>query len=172
MTIMSLAKNEYDSYYGRYLSKLPKDIHLIQGFESGRQRVSEFFSQIPPQKHLFSYEAGKWTIKEVLQHLIDSERIFIYRCFRIARRDTQPLANFNQELYVTPSGAKQKSMKALIVEFELERAHSIALLKSLSTEDLAFIGKVNHSAMSARAAAFIIIGHEIWHLDLIKERYL
>lgn len=172
MTTKDLSEQEYDPYYGRYIFKLDNDVDLIDGFESGLGRVSRFFSNIAPEKHLWQYAPGKWTIKEVLQHLIDTERIFFYRCFRIARRDLKSLADFNQEIYAAPSGANEKTMENLIEEFRIGRLQFISFLNSLSHDDLSFIGRVNGNPMSARAAAFTIIGHDLWHINIIKEKYL
>ncbi len=173
MTILSeLSESEYDPYYGRYIGKLPATTELIDHFNAGRDHVVEFFRKIPENKHLFRYQEGKWTIKEILQHLIDTERVFIYRCFRIARRDTTLLAGFNQEIYIPTSGANDKEFNSLMDEFMYTRAQSISILESLSGEDLKFLGNANQGKMSARAAAFVIIGHEIWHMEIIREKYL
>ncbi len=96
----------------------------------------------------------------------------MYRCFRIARNDKTSLAGFDQNIYIEPSNAKNKSIQSLIDEFTSVRQSSIYLLNSLNDEDLNYIGFSNDAAMSARAAAFTIIGHDIWHMDVIKEKYL
>lgn len=172
MTRLDLTEEEFDPYYERYLSKLPENTSLYEGFESGKSNVLDFFENLPIEKLDYRYAPGKWSIKEILQHLVDTERIFMYRCFRIARRDTTSLAGFDQNVYVQPSRAATKSFESLLNEFKSVRDNSISLLTSLTEEDLRFIGVANEGAMSARAAAFSIIGHEIWHMDLIKERYL
>lgn len=172
MKISDLKKTEFDSYYGRYIDKLSKKDELVSKFKSGYIDVIDFFSSISEERLLHRYEVDKWTIKEVLQHLIDTERIFMYRCFRIARRDTTSLAGFDQEIYMEPSGANQKTISQLLDEFEKGRQDSISLLESFTNSDLAFIGDANGGSMSARAAAFTIIGHDIWHMEIIKERYL
>jgi len=172
MTITDISKSEHDLYYGRYIQKLSPALQLREGFDTGLESTIKFFSAIPSEKLEYRYEEGKWTIKEVLQHLIDTERIFMYRCFRIARRDTTSLAGFNQEIYIEPSGANNKSREQLLNEYLTGREQSMVILNSLSDEDLAFIGDANQGAMSARAAAFTIIGHDIWHMDIINERYL
>ncbi|NAS30723.1 DinB family protein [Flavobacteriaceae bacterium R38] len=172
MTRLELSTSEFDSYYGRYINKLSEKNHLRTGFKTGKENVIAFFTSIPEDKLEYRYESEKWTIKEILQHLIDSERIFIYRCFRIARRDMTSLTDFNQNIYVNPSKANFKTIKELLSEFEINRDNSICLLNSLSDEDLSFTGISDGKAMSARAAAFSIIGHEIWHMDIIKEHYL
>ncbi len=172
MTKNDLVETEFDPYYWRYIDKLDDEQSLVKGFEIGLEKTIHFFHTIPEEKLQYKYEPKKWTIKEVLQHLIDTERIFMYRCFRIARRDVTSLAGYNQEIYMSPSRANRKHIDQLIFEYQSCRHNSITLLDSLSDEDLKFVGDANSGSMSARAAAFTIIGHDIWHIDIIKERYL
>ena len=172
MIIQEIQSNEYDHYYGRYIKMLSQNLGLIEGFESGASTLLHFIHHLPSEKLNFRYAKGKWSIKEVLQHLIDTERIFIYRCFRIARHDQTSLAGFDQNIYIDPAKASQKSLKVLSKEYECVRAASISLLGSLSDDDLKCIGHANQTPMSARAAAAVIIGHEIWHMEIIKKRYL
>ena len=164
--------NEFEEYYKRYIDKLSNNTELIKGFIDGKINIVSFFKSIPEGKLEHKYQLEKWTIKEVLQHLIDTERIFIYRCFRIARRDITSLAGYDQEIYANPSNANNKSLDNLLNEFIINRNNSIALLQSLTKDDLSFIGNSNGKKLSARAAAFIIIGHDIWHTEIIKNKYL
>jgi len=163
---------EFDVYYKRYIDKLSEETHLLKGFEIGQQNVINFFKAIPTEKLDYKYQPEKSSVKEILQHQIDTERIFIYRCFRIARRDETPLTGFDQNIYIEPSNADNKAIDQLLDEFKAMRGHSISLLNSLSENDLCYIGNSNGAAMSARAAAFTIIGHDIWHMEVIKEKYL
>ncbi|MEM9847368.1 MAG: DinB family protein [Bacteroidota bacterium] len=172
MQVQAISSEECQSYYKRYLDKLSPDTTLIGGFESGKAKVIQFFEAIPDEKLHYRYADGKWSIKEVLQHLIDTERVFSYRAFRIGRRDTTALVSFDHNAYVPLSGADEKSRAALLNEFEATRNASIALLKSLSAEDLMSIGTTSGYSVSARAVAFMIIGHDIWHMNIIEERYL
>jgi uncharacterized damage-inducible protein DinB len=172
MTIKDLNEVEQDQYYARYINKLSSNLKLREGFKIGLANVVQFFESIPKDKLNYRYKANKWSIKEILQHLTDTERIFMYRCFRIARNDKTALAGFDQDIYVEPSNADKKSIDILIAEFKSVRQSFITLLDSLSDDDLNRIGNANENAMSARAAAFITIGHEIWHMEVIKERYL
>ncbi|AXT54433.1 DinB family protein [Aquimarina sp. AD1] len=167
-----LSSKEYDGYYGRYIDKVSPKQDLREGFEVGRNTVKIFFESISTDKQEYRYDNNKWSPKEILQHLIDTERVFMYRCFRIARNDKTSLAGYDQNIYVDPSGANQKSMTELISEFEIVRQSSISFIKSVTDYQLAYIGNASGGDMSARAAAFTIIGHEIWHIDIIKERYL
>nr|WP_321234221.1 DinB family protein [uncultured Psychroserpens sp.] len=172
MTNKELKPEEFNEYYGRYIYKLANNVSLIEGFKNGANQVQRFFESIPEHKHDFRYKTNKWSLKEILQHLIDTERIFIYRTFRIARNDKTALAGFNQDDYVLPSKASHKTMNQLLEEFKTGRNNSISILESLSSSDLETIGNSNGSPMSSRAAAFTIIGHDIWHMDVINERYL
>ncbi|MFK7747753.1 MAG: DinB family protein [Kordia sp.] len=164
--------SEFDTYYTRYIDKLADKTELIKGFETGKQHLINFFESIPEDKLTFRYQPNKWSIKEILQHLIDTERIFMYRCFRIARRDPTALAGYDQNIYVDPSQADDKSIEGLLDEFTINRNNSISLLSSFTDEDLSFIGNSNGGVLSARAAAFIIIGHDIWHTEVITNKYL
>jgi len=172
MTTQDLSNTEFNEYYGRYIYKLDAGLALRQGFVEGGKILCNFFEKIPEERLLYRYAVDKWSIKEVLQHLIDTERIFIYRCFRIARNDKIELAGYNQDIYIEPSGAHQKSRGQLLAEFSAGRAASISLLNSLTDIDLQRIGTTYGGAMSARAAAFTIIGHDIWHMEVISELYL
>ena len=172
MKVIDLKSNEFNPYYGSYISKVPHAWELKSGFEIGEQAIINFFKSIPTEKLEYRYAEGKWTIKELFQHIIDTERVMMHRCFRIGRRDKTPLPGFEQNDYVLPSNANEKSLNALIEEYQVVRKNSIGLLNSLSSEDLNFIGTASGGNMSARATAFITLGHEIWHTDIIKMRYL
>ncbi len=172
MTIKDLNKNEFAPSYWPYINKLSPDITLRNSFEVGKEAVSNFFNTIPKEKLDFRYAPDKWSIKEVLQHLIDVERILMHRAFRIARNDMTPLPPFNHEDYIAPSRAKEKSRVLLIEEYQVTRLYSQSILDSLTDEDLMNIGISSLHPMSARAAAFHITGHEIWHCEIIRERYL
>lgn len=172
MTIQDLQPTEFAPYYSGYVSKIPKDTTLIDCFEMGLKNVVNFFESMPFEKQHYKYASDKWTVKEVFQHIIDTERIFMYRCFRIARHDQTPLSGFEQNDYIQPSKADSKSMETLIAEYQSVRKCFIMLLNSLNEENLKYKGTASGNTMTARAAAFIVVGHEIWHMDIIKERYL
>ncbi|WP_400079065.1 DinB family protein [Winogradskyella sp. R77965] len=172
MTKLDLIPSEFDDYYLRYIDKLSHKTELRKGFAIGKSTLIDFFKSISEEKLTDRYQPEKWSVKEILQHLIDTERIFIYRFFRIARRDKTALVGYDQNIYIKPSRANNKSIESLLDEFEINRNHSISLLNSLTDHDLCFIGNSNGGLMSARAAAFTIIGHDIWHMEVIKNKYL
>lgn len=172
MKVLDINTSEYDAYYQVYLDQLSSDLKLSDGFQNGKQEVVAFFNSIPNEQHNFAYAEGKWTVKEVFQHLIDTERVFMYRCFRIARRDATPLAGFDQDDFINTCNANSKSMTLLLEEFIAVRHSFVVLLKTLTTDDLQCVGKASDAAASARAIAFINLGHHLWHINIIKERYL
>ncbi len=172
MRTKDVKESEFEDYYGRYLRKVCVDTPLREGFSVGRDSVLAFFKAIPEEQWNHKYDKDKWSIKEVLQHIIDTERIFAYRTFRIGRRDLTPLAPFDQNGYMEPSDAAGKTPSELLKEYIAVRESTLALINSLSDDDLCAIGTSSDKPMSARAAAFTILGHEIWHVDLINELYL
>lgn len=172
MKISDLKPNEYNVYYERYISQVSNETTLINGLVKDKKMVIDFFSSIPEDKLEYRYQPEKWTVKDLLQHIIDTERIFMYRLLRIARKDETALAGFDQDIYVAPSNANNKSLKNLLEEFSITRMYSLNLINSLSEENLKNLGTASDSTVSARACGFILLGHSIWHIDIIKERYL
>ncbi len=172
MNRTNINEKEINSYFFQYIEKVDESMHLLDAYLSGRRQTIAFFENIPSEKYNYRYEEGKWSIKEVLQHLIDTERIFAYRILRISRGDKTSLQGFDQDIYIEPSGASRKTMENLLSEYRATRQSSIALLKSLKDEDLEHVGTASNDKMSARGAAFVIPGHDTWHIEVIKERYL
>lgn len=172
MKKQDLNTTEYNDYIGGYIAKIDNSTELLAGYEVDKKMIIDFFTSVPKEKLEYRYAPEKWSIKEVFQHIIDTERIFMYRLFRIARNDKTALPGFDQEIYIKPSGADAKSLDALVKEFEITRAYSINVLESLSDTNLQNMGTVSESPISARACAFLLLGHSIWHIDVLKERYL
>ena len=172
MKVEELSSTEYHPFYSGYVQKVPKNTGLIDGYTQAEKTMIDFFKSIPTEKHDYCYQPGKWSVKEVVQHVIDTERIFMYRCLRLARHDKTPLSGFEQDDYIKPSLANRKTMDDLVEEYAAVRHNSIVFLKSLRDDDLKFIGISDGNKMSARAAAFIVLGHEIWHKEVLEKRYL
>ena len=172
MKKQDLNTNEYNDYIAGYINKVDDNVELIQGYEDDQKMIVNFFTAVPENKLLYCYETGKWSVKEVFQHIIDTERIFIYRLLRIARNDQTALPGYDQDVYIKPSGANEKSLDALVTEFKFTRAQSLNILESLSNENLHKMGTVSGSPISARACAFLLLGHSIWHIEVLKNRYL
>lgn len=118
-----------------------------------------------------TYAPGKWTLKEVLGHLIDDERIFAYRALCVARNDTRPLPGFDENDYVAATRFEQRTLRDLLAEYRVVRDGTIALFEALTAEEWLRIGNVNGYAASVRGLAFHVAGHELHHLRTLRERY-
>jgi hypothetical protein len=166
-----LDKNEYNPYYKAYVD-LSTDNDIIIGLSQNLESIASFYSSLDIEKHDFAYAEGKWTIKDVLLHCIDTERIFAYRALRIARQDNTPLAGFEQNDYAASVNTREKSLENLLNEHRTVRQSTIALYKSFDADALKQIGEASGFPISVKALGYIITGHENHHINIIKERYL
>ncbi|MUU77202.1 DinB family protein [Winogradskyella endarachnes] len=163
--------NEYNSYYQPYIDYATNS-SILEGLSINLKDVVAFFETISEEKQEYAYAKGKWTIKDILLHLIDTERIFSYRALRISRNDKLPLQGFEQDDYVLNGYANNRSMENLIKEYIAVRKSTIALYKSFNTDALLKIGEASGFPISVRALGYIITGHENHHVSVIKKRYL
>ncbi|MEW7291895.1 DinB family protein [Aquimarina sp. 2304DJ70-9] len=166
-----LKEGEFNPYYGIYISKAEHS-DIVEGLQSSKKEFVDFVNSIPTEKLTYAYADGKWTINEVLQHLIDTERIFAYRALRFARNDKTPILGFEQDDYVPNSNANSYRKEEIIADFEAVRSSSITLFKSFTDEMLHRIGEASGSPMSTRAVGYILAGHQKHHFNVIQERYL
>jgi uncharacterized damage-inducible protein DinB len=164
-------ENEYPSYFKNYISKISED-DLITLLEKNGEITVAFFLSVSEDKHNFRYAEGKWSVKEILGHLIDAERIFTYRAMRFSRADQTDLAGFDENTYVPNSNAANRNMTDMIEEYKTVRNSSIAFYKSLSEPMTLLQGTANGRLVSVRALGFFAVGHEIHHTQIITERYL
>lgn len=171
MNPTELSKTEYSSFNATYVNAV-ENVDLIEGLEKGLDQMVSFMESIPTEKLEYRYAEGKWTIKDILLHLVDAERIFAYRALRIGRGDKTPLAGFEENDYVPNALANSRSMESLLNEFRFVRNATLCLFKSFSGEQLAYMGIASNNPISVRAIGFIISGHQNHHLKIIKERYL
>ncbi|WP_411767677.1 DinB family protein [Winogradskyella sp. A3E31] len=169
---MKLNPTEYNSYYQPYIDKAIIDSTFSNALEENGDVIHHFYSLIPADKLDYSYAEGKWTVKDILLHIIDAERVFAYRALRIARRDTSELPGFEQDDYVVTGNATKRSIKSLLDEYKAVRKATVTLFNSFSDEDLLSTGTASGSSISVRAIGHIIIGHENHHKQIITERYL
>ncbi len=131
-----------------------------------------FFGSIAPVKRDYRYARGKWTIKEMLQHIIDTERVFAYRALCIARKETASLPGFDENKYASNSKAKKRDWKNMMEELKVVRRSTEILLDSFDKEQMSTYGVANNNPVSVLAIAFILVGHINHHINVIKERYL
>ena len=172
MKASQLSPSEYAHYYGNYISLVSDEYSLIEELEISVHRLIKFVQNIPLDKFDYRYAEGKWTIKDILQHLIDAERIFAYRALRFGRNDLTPLASFDENDYVEMANANSRSIQDLLTELLVVRQATLALFKSFSEAELMRIGTASNNPMSVRALGFVIIGHQNHHQRVFQERYL
>lgn len=161
----------YPTYFSKYIATVP-EIEIIAAFEAQQKLIDGYFYSIPENKYGFAYAAGKWTLKEVLQHLIDTERIMAYRALCIARKEKQNLLSFEENDYVANSKANNRSWQDLCEEFIAVRKSTFLLFKSFTEEQMQSSGTANSKSITVLALGFIIIGHFFHHKNIIEERYL
>jgi hypothetical protein len=166
-----LTSNEYAPFYAGYVQVL-ENVELIEELEICVHEFIKFVQNIPMDKFDYRYAEGKWTIKEIIQHLIDTERVFSYRAMRIARNDMTPLPGYDENHYVDHTNANARNLQGLLTEMAVVRQSSLSLFKSFSEEQLKLIGTASNSAVSVRAIGFILIGHQKHHQKIFEERYL
>lgn len=169
-----LDASEYAPYYKTYINALDPDIDLIDELEISLYSTIRFIQEIPMDKFDYRYDEGKWTIKEIIQHIIDTERIFAYRALRFSRNDTTELPGFDENSFanvVNPT-ANKRHLKDLLTELTIVRQATITLFKSYTPEDFLKSGIASENRMSVRALGFMIIGHQNHHVRIYKERYL
>src|ERR1019366_2259349 len=163
--------DEHFEYYGRYIALVP-DGDVRDHLRTQLSETVALLSGVADAKAEQAYGAGKWTLKEVVLHMADTERVFGYRTLRIARGDTTPLPGFEQDEWVPHSCANKRSMTSLVLEFATVRTATLALYDSLPAGAWARRGTASGHSISARALAYIAAGHEGHHLNIIRESYL
>ncbi|HAH55211.1 MAG TPA: damage-inducible protein DinB [Flavobacterium sp.] len=171
MNSNQLPENEYSSFNATYIKALD-NVHLIEELEISLHDFIKFVQNIPMDKFDYRYAKGKWTIKEIIQHIIDAERIFGYRALRISRNDQTPLPGFEENEYVENTNANSRSIQELLTEFSAVRHSNLLLFKSLSSEQLTRMGMASNQPISVRALGFLMIGHLKHHQRVFEERYL
>ena len=171
MTPSQILPYEYNPFYKGYLD-LVDAISLSESLNSGLQNSITFFHSIPKEKLDYQYAQGKWTPKDILQHISDTERVFAYRALYFARNNDAVLEGFEENIFAENAQAVNKTLTQLLDEYITVRNASISLFQSFNYNQLEAIGIANGNRMSVRAAGFIICGHAIHHSKIIKERYL
>jgi len=162
---------EYDPYYQKYVGLVPED-EIVPALDGQTDELDKLFDGVPEEKGTFAYADGKWTLKEVLSHLIDGERMFAYRVFRIARGDKTPIEGFEQDGYIENSHANRRTFSELLNEFRLLREANVLFFKNLETGDWVRTGTANNVEVSVRSLAWIMVGHIRHHTAILRERYL
>jgi hypothetical protein len=163
--------SEHSPYYAKYINLVPNGT-ILTILEAQAKDTALFLRSITEEQSLKRYAPDKWSIKEVIGHLSDSERIFAYRALRFARGDETALPGFESDDYIEPGRFDKRNWQGLIKEFEAVRRATLELYEPLDEEAWQRQGVANNDAVSVRALAYIIAGHELHHVKLIKELYL
>jgi uncharacterized damage-inducible protein DinB len=164
-------ENEYPNYYQPYIKLVPNG-EIVQILQENLLAVSKLFKELSEEETNLRYAPGKWSVKEVLGHIIDTERIMTYRLLRVSRGDQTPLAGFNETDYVEAAQTHHLSMEAILEDFQATRNAAITLIKNTPREAWTNIGNANGMEITTRAIAYIITGHEMHHRKIVEERYL
>jgi DinB family protein len=165
------AAGEYAPYYSRYISLVAPGVDILDQLDRQREEVLARFRNVPESRGAHRYAPGKWSVRQVVCHLTDTERIMAYRALRIARGDATPLAGFDENAYAPESGADAVPLAGLVAEFADVRRASLALFRHLPADAWVRRGTASESPFSVRALAWVLVGHPIHHLGVLRERY-
>ncbi len=162
---------DFPTYFTRYIARVEAD-SLSSALTGYAKPLEDFYTGLPESKADYRYAPGKWTLKELLQHIVDTERIMSYRLLRISRGDKTPLASFDEDSYATASNANSRSFDSIKEEFKAVRKATDLLITTLSEEQLASEGIASNLPVTANAVGFIIFGHMLHHKGVLEEKYL
>ena len=162
---------EYPDFYSGYIALVP-DGDVIKFLKKQKRMFIGLIDSIPEEQLLYRYEEGKWTIKQIVGHVIDTERIMAYRALVFSRGERQPIPGFNENEYVERASFNQKNIQDLIKEFAKLRESNLALIQNLNVDMMERKGNANDFFFSVRAIVYIIAGHVEHHINVIKSRYL
>lgn len=165
------ATGTYPAYFANYINLVHTD-SVAEAIDTYSSDILHFFKSIPSEKADYKYAEGKWSIKELLQHVIDAERIFACRALRIARHDKTPLPGFEENSYAAASNASARSWESLLGEFEAVRKSTDLLFRSFTPDQLQQSGITNEQPNTVIAISFVVFGHILHHINILKERYL
>lgn len=163
--------SEYGAYYGTYISKVPEG-DVLDILERQRGEIRQLLGDLPADKENHRYAPGKWSIKEVIGHVADTERVFCYRALRFARGDRTPLPSFDENSYVLNANFAQRTIIDLAEEYDAVRQATVLLFRNLSPDALMRTGTACEKEFTVRALAYMVAGHVGHHLALLRERYL
>lgn len=164
-------KEEYATYYHTYVDKVPNG-DIIKILQKQIDQIKKLLKNVSKKKSLFRYSPDKWSVREILGHIIDTERVFAYRALRFARNDQNDLPGFDENEYVRQSNYNEIKLKELVDEFCALRKSNIIMFKNFSDEVSLRRGSANGNSFTVRAMPYIMAGHVNHHLGIIKDKYL
>ena len=172
LTIPRPQATDYPLYYHTYVNQLPEQGDVFDFLEIQATELQNLLSSLDDARAEEAYAEGKWTIKELFQHMLDSERIFAYRALCIARGESASLPGFDENMYAETSEANTRRLSDMLEEYNLVRKSNLYLFRSFSEEVLANIGTANNKEIKLSALIYVIAGHELHHINILKSRYL
>jgi len=170
VTIARPASTEYAPFYGGYVSGVPEGDVLAHLERQGRETAA-LLRKISEPKSQHRYAPGKWTIREVVGHMVDAERVFTYRALSFARGETAALPSFDENAWALTSNAGDRSLKALVDELAVVRTATLALFRGFSDKEFGRSGIASNNHVTVRAIAYIVAGHELHHVKILRDRY-
>lgn len=162
---------DFEKYIQRYLDLVPSE-NWIEEMKTASAETLEIYESLSEEQGNFAYAEGKWSLKTLLQHLIDTEKVFAYRAMRFSRKDQSLVSGFDEETWADNSYVETRTLKSLIKEFKVTRKQSVIFFKTLPAEALQLIGIVNENEIKVETIGKLTVGHNLHHLNIIKERYL
>ena len=164
-------KQDYIPYFENYINLVPES-DVISALKANHQTILDFIEDIPRLKVNYFYDDGKWTVKQVINHIIDTERILSYRALRFARGDNQKTLGFDENLYASNANLTNTNTQILADEFDSVRLSNILMFKQLSEKELQLKGQMSSGEVTVLALGYFLCGHAQHHINVIKERYL
>lgn len=171
-TLQSPTPDEYASFYADYIERAQQKEDVIEALAQQMDDIKSALGHLTNEQARFKFKPAEWSIKEVIGHLIDGERVFSYRLLRISRNDQTPLPGFEQEDYVRAAKFDNYALTDLIHEFEFLRRANILAIKNMSEESSLNRGTASGAIISARALIYIMVGHVEHHMTCLREKYL
>lgn len=159
------------AFYHKYINSV-KEQDVVKALKKNSNEFKDLLKKIPQKKIDYAYAEGKWTIKELLQHIIDAERVFAYRALRFARKDAAPLASFDENAWAAAAKASERKWNDMVKEFKAVRKSTEILFESFDDEQLLSSGTASNHPANVAALGFITAGHAAHHAHMIRERYL
>lgn len=159
------------AFFETYVKAIDEE-DLLEALKASTKRFRKLLKNIPKNKIDYAYGPGKWTVREVLQHIIDTERVFSFRALWFARQDPAPLPGFDEKKWAQSTGTAKREWKELVKEFRAVRRATEALFASFSQDQILRTGKSGNNTLSVAAWGFICAGHVAHHMGILKERYL
>lgn len=165
-------KGTYPDYYENYYKWSNFDLPILEALRYQMQDAIEFWNSLSEEESSFAYESSKWTIREMLSHITDTERIFVYRALCLSRGETRPLPGFDHNSYVAHSGANERSWASILQEYQQVKQASLDFFAGLNEQQWSISGQTEAGPISVVALAYVMPGHDMHHQEIVKSRYL